>query len=319
MLLETLRQTHAQLPWFFTVCFGVLGALAGSFLNVCAMRLPRGESVVAPGSHCECGAPIPWYLNVPLISWLVLRGRAACCGRRFSARHPFVEALTAALFALCWALLPWERALAGMCFCSMLTVLALIDFDTQLLPDALNIALAAAGLLFSTAFPALHEGAARTFWLAGSLNGAGVSLAGIFVGAGLVYWLRLLAAVFCGREALGEGDIILLGGIGAFCGWRGAVFALFGGALLGAVVLSPFLLAKKLCRGRADTEQQARAASLASCEGDETAEFATNGGFGHEVPFGPWLALGAVAWFVWLRTPFDVWLDNFLGALSPGR
>jgi leader peptidase (prepilin peptidase)/N-methyltransferase len=234
-------------------------------------------------------------------------------------RHPLVEVLTAALFALCWALLPWERALAGMCFCSMLTVLALIDFDTQLLPDALNIALAAVGLLFSAVLPALHEGATQALWLTNSLNGIGTSLVGIFVGAGLVYWLRLLATLFCGREALGEGDIILLGGIGAFCGWRGAVFALFGGALLGAVVLSPFVLAKKICRRRIDNEQHPWAASLASCEGDETAEFAANNGFEDEVPFGPWLAIGAVAWFLYFRHPFALWLDNFSGTLVGRR
>ncbi|MDR3229055.1 MAG: prepilin peptidase [Puniceicoccales bacterium] len=296
------------MPWFFTVCFALLGAVVGSFLNVCIHRVPRGESIAHPGSHCACGAPIPWYLNVPVLSWLLLRGRAACCGRRFGVRYPIVEALTGTLFALCWVWLPWQQAVAGMLFCAMLVVLAFIDLDFMHLPDAPNIGLAAAGLVCSFALPGLHDVAPQKFWLVSALASAGISLVGVLVGAGLLYWFRLLASVVAGREALGEGDIILLGGIGAFCGWRGAVFALFGGAVLGALILLPPTLAKRICRRDADVEAEGRAASLASCEGDEMAEF-SGAGFGREVPFGPWLALGALVWFLWARKPFGSWLD----------
>ena len=86
----------AAFPWFFPLCAFVFGACIGSFLNVCIYRMPAGQSIVTPGSHCACGAPIRWYDNIPIASWLVLRGRARCCGRPFSIRYPLVELLTAA-------------------------------------------------------------------------------------------------------------------------------------------------------------------------------------------------------------------------------
>ncbi|MDR1496827.1 MAG: prepilin peptidase [Puniceicoccales bacterium] len=303
-MIETLRTTNAYCPWLFTIFFGILGAIIGSFLNLCIHRLPRGESVVSPRSHCGCGTPIPWHLNIPVFSWFLLRGRAACCGRAFGLRHPLVETLTAVLFALCWTFLPWRMALSGMLFASWLTVLAFIDLDTMTLPDTPNLGLALSGLLLSAFLPELHGGAPSADLIPpvtavfSSLRDA---FLGILVGSGLLYWLRLIATVLAGREAMGEGDIILLGGIGAFCGWQGALFALFGGATLGAIVLIPILLIKKIL-ARHDAEATARAASLASYEGDETAADSTTYR-GLEVPFGPWLALGAFTWFLFFKKP----------------
>jgi leader peptidase (prepilin peptidase)/N-methyltransferase len=314
---ETLQAVNAHCPWLFTAFFGVFGAAVGSFLNLCVHRLPRGESIVRPRSHCACGVLIPWYYNIPVLSWFFLRGRAACCGRPFSFRHPLVEALTGVLFALCWILLPWRVALSGMLFVSWLTVLAFIDLDTMTLPDTLNIGLAFAGILLSALLPELHGAATPergAFYPPDMLVSLRDSFAGLFFGAGLLYWLRLLATLFAGREAMGEGDIILLGGIGAFCGWQGALFALFGGATLGAVILLPLLLIGKFLH-RHDpeaAERAARAASHASCEGDETAaDTPSDATWGTEVPFGPWLALGALAWFLFFKEPFAQMLLRF--------
>jgi leader peptidase (prepilin peptidase)/N-methyltransferase len=318
----SLLAVHAQCPWFFTATFAVLGAVIGSFLNVCIYRVPKGESVVRPGSHCACGAAIPWYRNIPVLAWFFQRGRAACCGRHFSFRYPLVEALTGALFALCWQWLPWQQALPGMVLVAFLVALAFMDLDTMLLPDAPNAALALAGLALSCALPGLHGFAAvdgGAPWLADALRSVGVSLGGMFVGAGLVYWVRFLASTLAGREAMGEGDVILAGGIGAFCGWQGAVFSLLGGAVAGSVVLLPLLLAKKIFHNGGEPEGRARSASLASCEGDEAAEENYVGGAGvsgEEVPFGPWLAVGAVAWFLYFRAPTAHLLDDFLTALA---
>ena len=88
-------QFNAAFPWFFPVAAAVFGACIGSFLNVVILRLPREESIVTPGSRCVCGAPIRWHDNIPVLSWLLLHGRARCCGQPFSFRYPFVELLTA--------------------------------------------------------------------------------------------------------------------------------------------------------------------------------------------------------------------------------
>ena len=89
---EQMQLIGNQYPWFFSGFAFLLGSCVGSFLNVCIYRIPLDESVIAPGSHCACGKPIAWYDNLPILSWFLLRGRARCCGRRFSPRYPFVEA-----------------------------------------------------------------------------------------------------------------------------------------------------------------------------------------------------------------------------------
>ncbi|MFP4282463.1 MAG: prepilin peptidase, partial [Opitutales bacterium] len=99
---ETLSEIDLYFPWFLPTLVAVLGACVGSFLNVVIYRVPAGRSVVKPGSMCRCGRPIAWYDNLPVLSWILLRGRARCCGARFSARYPAIEALTAFLFWAAW-------------------------------------------------------------------------------------------------------------------------------------------------------------------------------------------------------------------------
>ncbi len=308
-MLDSLQTIQREAPWIFTLVAGIFGATVGSFLNVCIYRVPAGLSVISPPSRCACGAPIPWYRNIPVLAWIFLRGRAPCCGKPFSIRYPLIEGLTGALFALCWHYLPWQTAVPGALFLSLLVVLAFIDLDTMLLPDSLNVSLALLGLLCSAAFPSLHQESAHTP-LANSLLALLSGGIGMLLGAGLIYWLRLLASLAMGREAMGEGDVILLGGIGAFCGWQGALFALFGGAVLGTLVLVPLLIAQRLLRPKNNAGEKARQASLASCEGDEFAEEWAAEGFGLAVPFGPWLALGGAVWFLGSRTAFAPLLDQ---------
>ncbi|MDR2513179.1 MAG: prepilin peptidase [Puniceicoccales bacterium] len=319
MFWEFLHEIQLRHPWAFAVCFGVFGAMVGSFLNVCIARVPKGESVVRPGSHCTCGAPIPWFRNIPVLAWFCLRGRAACCGRAFSVRYPLVEALTGALFASCWLLLPWQQALPGMLLAAWLVILAFIDLDTMFLPDTLNISLAIVGIVLSVALPGMHGYARTSPWFAATIASAADSLTGVLAGTGLVYWFRLLASWAAGREAMGEGDVILLGGIGAFCGWQGAFFALFGGSMIGALVLLPLLLVRRIFRHPAPPthEREAQASSHASCEGNDT-ELGkeSTSSLGLEVPFGPWLAAGAMVWVLLARAPLAQFVAQFRAMLA---
>lgn len=297
-MLENLRQTHLLCPYFFTGMFFVLGAIVGSFLNVCILRIPRGESVATPGSHCACGRPIPLWNNIPILSWFILRGKASCCGRKFSIRYAAIEALTGLLFAAAWHYFPWQEALALMVFCAFGIVLAFIDWDTMYLPDCVNAPFVASGLALSFFLPEMHgEVPAQLqgdMLVAGLHYGLVPALIGLAVGGSLSYWMRYFASVIMRREAMGEGDVILLGGIGAFFGWKGAVFAFFASSFLGLGAT----LFQKIFGKEVPADLRATEASRLSLEGDEEAAdmFASIGS--RPFPLGPWLLLGALIYCI---------------------
>ena len=208
-------------------CFG---ACLGSFINVIAWRLPREESVVSPGSHCpRCGRAIAPYDNIPVLSWLLLRGRCRRCGKPIPARYLAVEALMACLCLGVW--LRWEHtplwaAAAALAVADLLAI-SLIDWDTGYIPDVLSFGLIAGGILAAPLNPLLGQDA----WYraaASSALGAGVGF--------LICWGVAEAGkrVF-GKEAMGGGDLVLLAGIGAWSGGIGAYDSLLLGSLLGAV------------------------------------------------------------------------------------
>ena len=128
----------------------VIGACVGSFLNVVIYRLPAGESVVTPRSHCRCGKPIAWYDNIPVLSWFILRGRCRHCGERFSIRYPLIEAGTALLFLGLWHAGGWPVGLVWIVFAGMMIPAAFIDLDTMRLPNPLVGLLALIGAAGST-------------------------------------------------------------------------------------------------------------------------------------------------------------------------
>src|SRR5450432_4898101 len=145
-------------------CFAfVLGAAIGSFLNVCIYRLPRDLSVNEPRrSFCPaCKKPIPWQQNLPLISWLLLRGKCANCGSRIAFRYFAVELLTALLFLAVWLAFPWPVALVYWVFVSLLVAATFIDFEHFIIPDEITLGGTAAGVLASFALPALMEEKSR--------------------------------------------------------------------------------------------------------------------------------------------------------------
>ncbi len=310
---DDIRAVNAEFPAFFTTVFALLGAMVGSFLNVCIYRIPKGASVVSPGSRCACGAPIPWWRNLPVLAWLIWGRRTPCCGRAYSPRYAVVEAFVGALFAACWVLLPWPVAPVGMLLCAWLVTLAFIDLDTMYLPDSLNIGLAVAGVALSAFVPALHAREHLPALAAGALS-AGDALLGLALGTALVYWFRLLAGWLMNREAMGEGDVILVGAIGAFLGWQGALFSFFGGAVYGTLFVIPrMLLGRKPSEGLRLSN-----ASHASLEGDEADE-AIASGQDMGIPFGPWIALAAVSYLLFFKKPVDAYFASFLEVFAEFR
>jgi leader peptidase (prepilin peptidase)/N-methyltransferase len=328
---EELRLIHAAFPWFFPAAAFVFGACIGSFLNVCIYRIPAGKSVVRPGSHCACGQPVRWYDNIPILSWLILRGRARCCGRAFSVRYPAVELLTALLFLVCALEFGPGKTFCAMLFVSMLIAASFIDIDHMIIPDRFSIGGAVVGVLLALAVPALHGRVAPPgldstlgFMLA-SLSAGTDALLGLFVGSALVLWIGLLAEVVLRKEAMGFGDVKLLGCIGAFVGWKGAVFSVFGGAILGVFATLLWLLFRR--RAPEPLQASARPASeaatasttadpLSAAEADAPSGEASPGLMGMPVPFGPMLSAAGLLYLLWLHPFVDAYFASIAEVLN---
>jgi len=298
-------EVAAAFPWFFPVVAFLVGACVGSFLNVVIYRVPKDESIVTPGSHCGCGQPIKFYDNLPVLSWLALRGRARCCGRAFSFRYPFVELLTGLLFVVCWLhLSPGSSfspalVLCGWLFISCLIAATFIDLDHMIIPDVFTLGLGVVGVLLSFAVPSLH-GHHSDFFLGDSLRAGVASLLGLLVGSGLVLWIALLAEVALKKEAMGFGDVKFVGAIGAFCGWQGAAFAVFGGACVGTVWVALAWIWQKISGKPAPVAPPSE-----TPEGEPAAL-----GFGAHVPFGPMLAIAAGLYFLFFRSWVSAWFAD---------
>ena len=149
-------------PWFWGVVVFIFGACWGSFLNVCIWRMPRDQSIISPGSHCgSCNTPIPWYHNIPLVSFFALGGQCHKCGAKFSFRYWLVEFLNAAFWLLVWRQFQYDRGwLVVIAYCmliSMLLVGTFIDFEFYIIPDRITLGSVLIGFLFSMGVPALHQ------------------------------------------------------------------------------------------------------------------------------------------------------------------
>jgi leader peptidase (prepilin peptidase)/N-methyltransferase len=194
------REYWASVPFhFWSVVFFLLGSIVGSFLNVVIHRLPLDQSIVSPPSHCpHCKYSIPWYLNIPLATWLHLRGKCGNCGAPISVRYFLVELLTALLFLGAW--LGYGRewpgvALAYSIFLAILIAATFIDYEHFIIPDELTIGGAIIGLAASMVFPELHDGASIG-------AGMGSSLVGIGFGAGLIYFVLIAGKLVFGRQRI---------------------------------------------------------------------------------------------------------------------
>ena len=328
--LEELRLIHASFPWFFPAVAFLFGGCIGSFLNVCIYRIPAGKSVVRPGSHCACGQPIRWHDNIPILSWLLLRGHARCCGRPFSVRYPSIELLTALLFLVCALEFGPAKALCAMLFVAMLVTASFIDIDHMIIPDRFSIGGTVVGVVLALAFPALHGHAIPAHldptlgrMIAGIQSGTDAIL-GCFVGSALVLWIGLLAEKILRKEAMGFGDVKLLGCIGAFVGWQGAVFSVFGGAVLGVIATLLWLPFRRetpqadndTTATDASAKPAAAADSKDAIEGEEPSGEESPGLMGMPVPFGPMLSAAALLYLLWLHPVVDRYFAEIAAGLK---
>ena len=213
------------------VLAGVLGAVVGSFLNVCIVRLPKHVSVLHPPSRCpHCGRAVRWFENVPILSWLVLRARCAGCSEPISPMYPAVEVTTALTFAAAYAVFgPTPLLAARLLLASALIALAVTDLRDRLLPNAITYPGVIVGLLLSLALP----------------PGLVDSVLGVLLGAGVPFLVGEAFYRLRGIEGLGMGDVKMLAMIGAFLGWQLALFTLFAASLLGVLVGVPVTLIKR--------------------------------------------------------------------------
>ena len=188
----------AQVPFhFWSVVFFVFGSMVGSFLNVCIYRMPRGLSVVSPPSHCpRCGYSIPWFLNIPLVTWLSLRGQCANCRAPISPRYVLVEMLTGLLFLASWLMVGRQSVLLALAYCLILAgfvVATFIDFEHFIIPDEITIGGMIAGVVVSFAVPALHGTASR-------VTGLFQSFIGLAAGWGIVYLVLRVGKLMFGKQ-----------------------------------------------------------------------------------------------------------------------
>jgi len=215
----------------YGIFFTVAGAAVGSFLNVLIGRIPEGQSIIYPSSHCpKCKHDIRFYDNIPLISYLILRGRCRDCQEKISLRYPVVEAITAVMsLLLFWKFGLSLKYLFSFVFTAALIVITFIDLDLQIIPDV--ITLPGIPLFFLAA----------VFFMDVKVMEA---LLGLFIGGGCLFAIAFVYEFITKREGMGGGDIKLLAMMGAFLGWKSLFFILFVSSLLGAVVGISTMIAK---------------------------------------------------------------------------
>ena len=245
---------------YLAVFVFLTSACLGSFLNVCIWRIPRGESIVWPGSHCpDCGHALSALDNIPLLSWLFLRGRCRYCHRPITPRYFIVELLVALLFTgLFWLHGPTPLCAVYLAFAGILVACAFIDIEHYILPDRFTLGALAAGLLLSALWPPLH--AAET-WHQGLIR----AVIGAALGGGILYLTGVVGRLILHRDAMGLGDVKLLAAIGALLGWQSVLFVILVSSLTGTLTgLTLIACGRRTLAGR--------------------------------IPYGPHLALAAIIW-----------------------
>ena len=252
----------------------LFGAIVGSFLNVCILRIPKEESVVHPPSHCPaCKNPIRFYDNLPLISYVMLLGRCRACGERISPRYFAVELLMAALaLALYYQFGLGLAFFASFVFVAALIVISFIDLDVRIVPDVISLPGIVVGLLFSVIGRFVLNDPYEL------VPSPWSSILGILIGGGVLLALAWAYEVFTGVEGMGGGDIKLLAMIGAFLGWPSIPVTLFFSSLGGSIIGLTAMIIKGVGRKYA-------------------------------LPFAPFLCLGALLYLFFGRELVEIYLS----------
>lgn len=266
--------------WYALLLFVILGSCIGSFYNVVIYRMPRGLSLLKPPSFCPtCKKRIPLYHNLPVVGWLFLRGKSACCKTPISIQYPLVESLCGVLAGLALLLANdpwnwtspvtnWADSLALFWLLLAIVPISAVDFQFHLIPDSMSIGGIVVGILLS-----FIPGGITPF----------ASLYGAIIAGGGLFLLGFVASKIFKKEAMGFGDVKLMAGYGALMGLMGAAETLFFAAIFGLLVMVPLRFIRKKV---------------------DNPEFAPG-----EIPFGPFLALAAPIVYHW----GDLFLKAYLG------
>lgn len=279
---EALEMWMTEPGWFlyFSVIIFFFGACWGSFLNVCIYRIPMELSVVHPPSHCfACKNRIAWYDNIPIVSWLVLRGRCRKCSARISPRYMLVELLVAILFLLVWYYYRVDpRTPVFWIMICGLVLGTFVDFDHMWIPDRVTWGGILAGLGLSALVPSLHG-------METPLRGFLASASGAAIGFGLLWAVAGIGKMIFRKDAMGFGDVKLLGAIGAFLGWQAVLFTVMASSFLGSIIGVSLIVS-------GNKEWQSR------------------------IPFGPYLSLGALVWILWGSAWWQAYVNWVAGAYT---
>lgn len=210
----------------------ILGLIVGSFCNVCIYRIPKNESIIYPASHCpKCRTTIKPVDNIPLLSYILLKGRCRNCGSKISIQYPVVELLTGMIYLIIYLIYGLSiQSLIYIILSSALIIIAFIDLNEQIVPDVISLPGIGVGLILSFFVPYLSF-----------INSA----LGVVVGGGIILIIALVGSMIFKKEAMGGGDVKLAAMIGAFLGWRYTIISLFLGFFLGALA-GIFLILSKI-------------------------------------------------------------------------
>ncbi len=267
------------IDWYFAFVVFLFGACWGSFLNVCIYRIPAELSVVKPRSRCpKCMTDLAWRDNIPIFGWLFLGGKCRYCEAPISSRYPIIETISAVLFTWVWLMYPPFvdggldfRFAAYMLLAFGLILGSMVDIDEMWIPDRCTIGGMIVGPILSFLIPSMHGTESHI----GSLIS---SLVGLAFGFGLLWSVAFFGKLVLKKDAMGFGDVKLMGALGAFLGFQSIVFIVFVSSLLGSIIGVTFI-------AMGQKEWQSK------------------------IPFGPYIALAALIWVLGGYTWWDAYMN----------
>ena len=286
----TLTEVLQPLHGLFMISAFLLGACVGSFCNVCACRWPAGESVIAPRSRCpKCLNSIAWYDNIPLISWLILGAKCRHCKTPISIQYPIVEALTGVFFlAVYWRFGFVIATPVYMLFCAGMVIITFQDLADWTIPNQITMPGIPIGIMLALVGMAWQGSGLRVTDVFDSILGA-------LLGAGILFAMDRITVFLLKKPGMGFGDVKLLAMVGAFLGWQGTLGTLVIASMVGSVVGVGMIM---YFNRYGSSEETANAEESPDSANETTAVEVTSDDDitleGHYLPFGPYLALGAI-------------------------